>query len=37
MKPWRSEQNYVEILKIVEAQLKKTNLSDDSQIGFGAF
>lgn len=37
MKPWLSEQKYDEILKKVEAQLKKTNLSDDSQIGFGAF
>jgi len=37
MKPWLSEQKYDEILKKVEAQLKKTNLSDDGQIGFGAF
>ena len=37
MKPWLSEQKYDEILKKVEAQLKKTNLRDDSQIGFGAF
>ena len=37
MKRWLSEQKYDEILKKVEAQLKKTNLSDDSQIGFGAF
>lgn len=37
MKPWLSEQKYDEILKKVEAQLKKTNLSEDSQNGFGAF
>lgn len=36
MKPL-SEQKYDEVMKKVEAQLKKTNLSDDGQIGFGAF
>lgn len=37
MKPWLSEQKYDEILKKVEAQLKKTNLSDDSHNGYGLF
>lgn len=37
MRPWLSEQKYDEILKKVEAQLKKTNLSDDSHSGYGLF
>lgn len=37
MKPWLSEQKYDEILKKVEAQLKKTNLSDNSHSGYGLF
>ena len=37
MKPWLSEQKYDEILKKVEAQLRKTNLSDDSHNGYGLF
>ncbi|WP_288332290.1 hypothetical protein [uncultured Alistipes sp.] len=37
MRPWLSEQKYDEILKKVEAQMKKTNLSDDSHSGYGLF
>lgn len=38
MRPWLSEQKYDEILKKVEAQLKKTtNLSDDNHNGYGMF
>ena len=37
MKPWLSEQKYDECLKKVEAQMKKANLSNGGQIGFGSF
>ena len=37
MRPWLSEQKYDEILKKVEAQMKKANLSDDSHSGYGLF
>ena len=37
MRPWLSEQKYDEILKKVEAQMKKANLSNGGQIGFGSF
>lgn len=37
MKPWLTEQQYGELLKKVEAQLKKSDLGDNSRIGFGSF